>query len=324
MQNAWDPLRYLESEPTARKFLTEAYQRNGVERPERYAFQLSSRFLYTCKQARHYYEAAARVDLMIRPLLLFYGCMNLLKGVLLVNNPLYPQNSRMLQHGVTTRKIKKTPFHLLEDEARPQKEGLFAEAAKAFGLAPLQERYTMKQLFSCLPELSVDYAKVVEKGYWVPLQHKSHRQTLIFPHCTEGVLAYSTDTFLHYLNRLAPDGMQFAPGEPLSPVEQRGNRSIVYRLENNQSIERHPLFALTSSEMRFWNHPDDVPPTPAWASHYLLLYLLGMLCRYETESWGELVLSHSYAELYLVERFLDVHQALYPTIIFQAMQNNNT
>lgn len=321
MFDPWDFLRFFETEPTARNYLTDTYRRAGIEHPERHAFQQSTRFVYTWRQARSYYQAAARADLLIRPLLLFYGCMQMVKGCILAIDPSYPQNSRMLQHGVTTRKMKKSPYRLLEDEIRPQKEGLFAHAAHLFKLSPLLERFKVRYLFASLAELMDEYERIVSPSSWIPVILVEHGSLLLFPSAlqSDGPLSYSAETLCGYLNRYAPPTAQVAVEAADRPAEKS------FRLTGpGDSIELHPLFSLTSrGRLYFWNGLEEDLPLPKWATHYLLIYLLSMLCRYETEWWGELVLSHTLAELILIERFLQVHQEQFPTLIYQLLQRNN-
>jgi hypothetical protein len=326
MRSIWDSFSYLETEPTARAFLTKTYASTGLERPERHAFQQSNRFLYTWKQARAFYHAAAANDLLIRPLLLFYGCVHLLKGVLISRDPFYPQNSRMLQHGVTTRKIKKNPYHLLEDEIRPQKEGLFPYLVQVLRHPILQDRYRVDQLFSYLPELAEDYRLITDDGHWQLVTLSTEDATLSFAADSAGTLAYSDETFIQYLNRLAPSNLRFSSkpnaGSTPSPVRKK---LILELLDNEAALEQHPLFAKKASNTYlFWSDSMENLPLPSWCTHYLLLYLLGMLCRYETEWWGELVLSHAFAETYLVHRFLAVHEKVFPAIILDLLEKQNT
>lgn len=323
MLTAWDQIRYLETEPTARRFLHAAYCSLGIEHPERQAFQQSTRFIYTWKQARAFYRAAEESDMLVRPLLLFYGCTHLLKGVLITRDPNYPQNSRMLQHGVTTRKLKRNPYLLLEDEVRPQKEGFFAHIAKVLLLSPLQQRYSVKELFDGLAELRNPYSLVIEESKWIPVSvDRTEREgtVLIFPANHSGVLAYSEETLLQLINRLSPEDVDF-----VWERDGTGARRLLFPHANISWLCAHPLFRIEyTGTISFWNSTSDDLPLPAWASHFLLLYLLGMLCRYETEWWGELVLSHSYAETYLIEQFLRQHEVGFPFVIMERIQKNNT
>lgn len=318
MLDTWNFLRFFETEPTARDFLTSSYACAGIEHPERQAFQQCTRFVYTWKQARTYYESAVDADLLIQPLLLFYGCMQMIKGCILAIDPSYPHNSRMLQHGVTTRKMKKSPYRLLEDEVRPQKEGLFAHAARLFQVSPLCERYKMGYLFASLADLASVYERIVGAGSWVPVVCQEHGSRLIFPAQTsgDGPLSYSADTLCGYLNRFSPKSLTFTS----DCVDSSGERS--YLLNGaTEDLRWHRLFSFTSRHgLYFWNGGEDNLPLPGWATHYLLLYLLGILCRYETEWWGELVLSHTLAEQILIQRFLHIHQEQFPALICHLLQ----
>lgn len=333
MDIAWKSLQFLETEPTARKYLSACYQSMGLEHPDRLAFQQSTRFLYLWKQARLFYTTADSADLSIQPLLLFYGCTHLLKGMLLTRDPSYPQNSRVLQHGVTTRKLKRSPYLLTQDEIRPQKEGFFAHLTHIFRLAPIQDRYLVHDLFASLPGVSNAFAAITDKKpLWLRLDSipvtpgtktaSLHHSwiTFTFPDCTDGPLTYSTETFIQYIRRLTPSTFRM---ENIRWGEGSTKELSLPQFALSQ-LEQHPLFRVQDGSLFFWNGSTDSIPLPEWASHYLLLYLLSMLCRYETEWWGELTLSHEFAERFLVERFLQHHVTTFPTVILNQIKKNNT
>ncbi|MGG1657806.1 YaaC family protein [Brevibacillus sp. NRS-1366] len=332
MDKAWKALRFLETEPTARKYLAACYQSMGFEHFDRLAFQQSTRFLYLWKQARQFYTTAMAADLSIQPLLLFYGCTHLLKGMLLTRDPAYPQNSRVLQHGVTTRKLKRSAYLLTEDEIRPQKEGFFAHLAHVFSLTPLQDRYLAHDLFASIPGVSDAYAVTTNKEqFWVGIEMTKVAPskelgtapgiwiTVSFPEGKQGPLAYSTETFMQYIRRLTPSTCKL---EQVRWREGTIKELLLSQFALSQ-LEQHPLFRVQGNTLFFWNGPSTSLPLPEWASHYLLLYLLSMLCRYETEWWGELTLSHGFAERFLVELFLEHHATTFPTVIMKQIQQNN-
>lgn len=322
--SSWDFFRFLETEPTARRYLAASYTQQGFNSAEKLAFHQSSRLLYTVKHARQYYETAESCDLLIRPLLLYYGCTHLLKALILFKDPAYPQNSRMLQHGVTSRKVKRTPYHMLDDEVRPQKEGLFAHAAKLLRIPFLQERYTMRELFSLLPELAFAYSNIVQTSSWQKIAYSKERGEVCFPSGTCGSLLYSQETFLDYLQRHAQGTVEFALCDKESPLISPDHFPKCLRvkegLDIGTTLADHPYFAQTLQGYLFWNvEGNDVPP-PRWAVHFLLLYLLGMLCRYEAEIWGDFVCSHSYSELVLVEQFFATHLSQFPQMVSALIQ----
>lgn len=327
---AWSFLRLLETEPAARSFLSDYYRRQGVEVAERLAFQQSSRFLFTWKQARAFYESAEKTPLSIKPLLLFYGCVHLLKGWLIAIDPGYPQNSRVLQHGVTTRKVKRSNYQFLKDEVRPQKEGLFSHLAQLHSVSPLQDRYAIQELLTYLPAMREPLQAVTgHAAPWVNVRWEKLQRTgmgreeyvLSFPAATEGVLTYSPETFLQFLSRLTRRDLFSA----VTWLDSSGEtKRIAVPAASFPILESHPLFSIQHSTLYFWNGDAAVLPLPEWASHYLLLYVLSMLSRYDTEWWGELTLTHSYSEQFLIEFFLEHHVKVFPTVIMRQMQKNNT
>ncbi|MEJ8548717.1 YaaC family protein [Brevibacillus borstelensis] len=327
--DAWSFLRLLETEPAARAFLYKHYHNKGIEHAERLAFQQSTRFLYTWKQARLFYESAQKVPLSIKPLLLFYGCVHVLKGWLVVIDPDYPQNSRVLQHGVTTRKVKRNSYQFLKDEVRPQKEGLFSHLAHLLSVSPLQDRYGIQELMTYLVAMREPLLAVTGNASpWTPVAWTTQTDTetntvlhcLHFPSRSGGALAYSPETFQQYVKRFTHspdilDSVHWSNDE---------NKTMVVPSSSFSLLGEHPLFCFQEQSLFFWNSDNDTLPLPEWANHYLLLYVLSMLSRYDTEWWGELTLSHSYAEQYLIDFFLEHHANVFPTVIMRQMQKNNT
>ncbi len=57
-----------------------------------------------------YYDQFSKAPLALKPLLLYYGYVQLLKAILLTVDPIYPQSSSVLAHGVSTRKRKKQHY----------------------------------------------------------------------------------------------------------------------------------------------------------------------------------------------------------------------
>lgn len=53
------------------------------------------------------FQSTKETDLWSKPLLLYYGMMSFLKALTLTHFAHYPQNTLVLQHGLSTRKKKK-------------------------------------------------------------------------------------------------------------------------------------------------------------------------------------------------------------------------
>ncbi len=65
---------------------------------------------------------------------------------------------------------------------------------------------------------------------------------------------------------------------------------------------------------------DDHCFLPELAVHYLLLYNLSMICRYETEWWGELLHNFDGTDLPFIVKFLDLVQEKAPELIMAHLQ----
>ncbi|PPA98010.1 YaaC family protein [Brevibacillus laterosporus] len=338
LQDVWQQLSIMETEPTSRSFLTASYQRMSLPNPEKHAFQNSTRFLYTWMQARHFYGMAEKSSLLIKPLLLFYGCVHLLKGLILTKDPDYPQNSRMLQHGVTARKVKKNPYHLLDDEMKPQKEGFFPHLCRLLSISPISDRYRVGDLFLSLPDLREEMKYFQLSSPWVPVSIMTERPFVFtLPQADEGALSYSDETLQHYLNRLflATNKQESSASFPsfctlrqntdkarftLPPASSFSSRIRLFECDDRVSLLEHPLFSIDQNRNFYlWNDIQN-QPIALFANHYLLLYGLSMLCRYESELWGELVLSHQYAEKLLIDKFCTNHMELFPYMVGQQLQ----
>lgn len=60
---------------------------------------------------------------------------------------------------------------------------------------------------------------------------------------------------------------------------------------------------------------------PEMLSHYMLMYILGMLCRYETELWGEIIFSFTSGEMFIINEFLNISQRKFPNMILNLLFN---
>ncbi|WP_232698955.1 YaaC family protein [Brevibacillus daliensis] len=327
----WRQLSFLESEPTARRYLSTIYKDAGVDHPEKTAFQQSNRFLYTWLQGRQYYQLAEQSNLLVKPLLLFYGCVHLLKAYAISKDPAYPPNSRVLQHGVTTRKIKKSPYQFLEDDVKPQKEGFFTYLCSLLPNLLVMNRFRMIDLFTTLPTMYQTLLTLGIENSWVPIScHGTRPYILSFPFDTKGALAYSSETFLHFLNRIQPANQEpftlyMASPDSTSLTDSTlmatgRSRNKLICCANKESVLAHPLLHQgMHNSLLFWNHTESVP-LPSHLIHFLILYVCSMLCRYDSEWWGDMIISHQYMEKILLDQYCQLHEVTFPIEISRLMK----
>lgn len=138
-----------------RDFLFNHYTENNIKDPSREAYRNSTRLSYYLRHGETYFEQSGEVPLSLQPLLLFYGATQLMKAVLLISDPEYPATSKMLSHGLSTRKRKKQHFHYLNDSVKVQKDGLFScVSTKMFHMKPFQGKVlVIRDLILSLPSL---------------------------------------------------------------------------------------------------------------------------------------------------------------------------
>ncbi|MBA4494123.1 YaaC family protein [Paenactinomyces guangxiensis] len=332
-QYIWEEYLFYENERWARKFLKQKYDRLGVEHPDRAAFKNVQAFITYLKQAKAIFLSLRQNSLWVQPLLLYYGMMSLLKALVLTLDTNYPHSSSVLRHGLSTRKRKKEQFCFLKDEIRVQKEGLFPLAAKLLqNPVPAGESYTAQDLLGCIPELQSSCRRIFHAPTLIPVE---------FPTGEE--------------EREKPGGMPFSLDESILDLLHLTPASFLERL--NRPLP-HPLFMLDMPEMwqgrlrLIWKHPR-VPHVWKWEKgfdhpwfydnnkggyylwidnnrpaeplseillHYMLLFSLSMLCRYEPPLWGELIHSPVSEDAVLVQQLLKLVPRKFPHLVLNQLR----
>jgi hypothetical protein len=330
-QKMWDNFLYFESEPTTKTFLQQTYEKHGIHKANIHAFQNASKFIYYLKQARQYYLSARQSDILVKPLLLYYGMVSLLKSYILTRDPEYPANTRVLQHGITSRKIKKNYYALAEDEVKVQKEGLLPYLHSFLSKEGLNEKYKIQTLLSMIPELQAAYQRLYHQTSLIPVSLSSHRnfeQLCTIFYLPDRVLddAHLTyEGFIHYLNRYN-EGTGFFSASPL-----QAPRGII-RLEWHHPANIHVTENRNGFENRLFVHDykgnfyykvkaEKEYNISEIVNHYMIMYVLGMLCRYETERWGEIVFSFMSEDMYMIQEFLTLSARKFPNMVYDLLLN---
>src|SRR5690625_1430991 len=116
---------YLQSEQTAQQFLYQQYQDIEEINPEIKSYENCQSFMYYIKHGLHFYETGKKLTTVLQPILFFYGMIHLLKAVLLTKRPDYPESTKLLAHGGSSRKRKKQNYVFMEDEIMINNHRLF-------------------------------------------------------------------------------------------------------------------------------------------------------------------------------------------------------
>lgn len=325
-QKIWDTFVFFESEPTTKQFLLDIYEKENIKDSFKYAFQNTSKFIYFIKQAKEYFYSAEKSSILVKPLLIYYGMMSLIKAVILTKDPNYPNRTGVLRHGITTRKLKKNNFQFHDDEVKIQKEGLlpwFYSIMTNKSIDKIEgNKYKIKDLLSLLPDLQESY-------------HRLYRERLIFPVSVEELNPYSLEInipkeildfyngsdskLLIALNGYSKNKLKF------KKIESKDNIKIIWEgaLENPlrySNIFSSPVI-IQDIKGKYYMKPflETKMLLPDIMIYYMLLYHLGMLCRYETELWGEIIFSFTSEDMYIINELLNITIRNFPNLILNAL-----
>lgn len=293
----------------------------AVEDSEKKSYENCYPFIYYLDHGKSYYQLAKQAPLSIKPILLFYGMVQLLKACLLTVDPEYPESSTVLAHGVTTRKRKKQNYDFLKDEVKIQKSGLFSHIfVKMFHVKHSlnAEKYTMEFLLARIPELNHLFQVCLEK-------QQSYRvaglqdNMLFIPIKILDNLHMTMDRFSSYLKQTLPFKHELVvmnDKKQLQSIQVQLNSTINL---NNCSPIQFNCFDNT------WHIPVEKEQfllLPEMLTHYLLLYNLSMISRYETEWWSELLHGFDSLDYPFIDYFINITAVKIPYLIQQYLQNN--
>ncbi len=300
-------LTFFDSASFTRNYLFECYQSHSYDDASSMSYQNCYRFMYQLQHGCLYLAQAQIAPFAIKPMLLFYGLSQLIKSCVLSVDPYYPENAAVLAHGITTRKRKKQGYSFLDDEVKEQRNGLYPHMIKKlFHMEHSENKYTMKVLLKQLPDMHACFAFLVNeepfmKGKWAATDR------MVFEPILLDLYHMTASRFQQYaleqMRKLVPKTQAITVVETKQQVEIRfanaqaaRNAAPPFHFDKDGSPLIHRLKA---------NHL----PLPELAIYYLVLYNLSMICRYETEWWGERIHTMDCDEIPFIKQFLETVQA---------------
>ncbi|WP_018131387.1 YaaC family protein [Effusibacillus pohliae] len=318
----WDTFVYFENEQTASRYLRDQYEKSGLPEPQRAAYQATPKLIFGIKQARQYYRAAETCDIMTKPLLLYYGMMSLARALIACRDPDYPTTTSVLKHGLSTRKLKRDSYCFIQDEIRVQKDGLFVVLHEMLGGSRFSERQrvVMKDLLAVLPELIPCYQRLYGLPCVCEFEQKSdeHHTYWDLPRWILQARGYTREEFLNMLNRMHTDPSSQA-NRPVFYLQECDPPGRLH-LHHGSPVAHHPLLIGDVTGKMHIRYPlagDFL--LPEISLHFMVMFVLGMLCRYETERWGEMILTFLSQDVYLINEFLNLSMRKFPNLILNEL-----
>ncbi|MGC4379333.1 YaaC family protein [Fictibacillus sp. Mic-4] len=298
-------------------YLCTCYRSMNIEKAESKSFENCYPFIYYLEHGKKYYSLSANAPLELQPVLLFYGMIQLLKACILTVDPDYPENSSVLAHGVTTRKRKKRFYEFSNDEVKIQKSGLFTHfCEKMFHVKHIEgEKVKMGDILPLIPELHELYFFI-------------HKQNFIVKATIEGLEFQLPNRILDGLHMPLPRFLDFLNSfyrESVFENSYETKSSIVLTSKKSLSpLESYPFIYHLNGSFYLPNQREFFRPYNEVMIHYLILYNLSMICRYETEWWGDLFHTYSSNDLPLIKQFLEVTALKVPYLLGLYLLNKDT
>lgn len=290
------------------RYLQNSYQKLGIENAEQKGYENSYPFIYYLEHAKIYYEQARQSPLLIKPILLFYGFVHLIKACILTTNPNYPENTGVLSHGVSTRKRKKQQYEFFDDEVKYQKNGLFPYMLEhMFQMRHMEgDKITMRELLQQIPELAPMFKKIEKKNTFmkIPL----HQSSFVFPIEVIDYFHMTENRFVEYIHHKSSGTLAFQKGQ---------NDCLLFDCHCAHSQLLPLKYHLEENNFYFSLIKGDLLGFPELLVHYLLLYNLSMIARYETEWWSELLKTMPNRDYPFIVSFLEVTSEKGPFLSYQ-------
>ncbi|WP_233711216.1 YaaC family protein [Lederbergia citrisecunda] len=300
----WKHFTIFQSAETTQHYLKKCYVALEMDDSESKSYDNCYAFMFYLEQGEVFYKQASLSPLSIRPILLFYGLIHLIKACLLTVDPYYPNSTTVLAHGVSTRKRKKRHYKFLHDEIKVQKNGLctfFSE--QLFHVKHLEgEKFIMGDLLSIIVELDDAMQHILGKPNMISLEicDKEWRipKTIHESYFMDG-------------KRLK----EFLMGKYAGKIVWREDRLALPAFEKQKIIS--PPFRYHIFKQNLYL-PAELYPNmvlPDMIVHYLLLYNLSMISRYETEWWIDLIKTSPNSDFPLIKSFLEITEKKGPFLV---------
>lgn len=328
-QKMWDTLVFFESEPITKNFLMRLYDENGVKDSSKLSFINTSKFIYFIKQAKEYFISANKSNILVKPLLIYYGMMSLIKAVILTKDPDYPSKTSVLRHGITTRKLKKNNYHFHEDEIKIQKEGLLPWFYTIMTNDSNNDiegyKFKIKELLAMIPDLHNTYTQLYNEYLIIPVTIKQLTNSTIELLLPISVFKIYIDD-IQLLNQLNNNNYDHDNSFSLNNI----NNEIISIIWESKLVNPTKYANFFSNRLLIQDIKGNYylkKPTdnkyilPDILIDYMLMYNLGMLCRYETELWGEIIFSFTSEDMYIINEFVTLAMRKFPNLIINELFN---
>lgn len=305
----WNSFAPYYSASSTQHFLQKCYEKLKDTNANQKSYENSYPFIYYIEHGQLYFGQAEKAPLTMQPILLFYGLVHLIKACILTVDPNYPETTSVLAHGVSTRKRKKQHYSFFQDEVKVQKNGLFPfMSEKMFHMKQLEgDKICMGDLLKYIPELNDLYLKM--EGHQTFVDVDVTDEFLSFPKSILDLYHMTEDRFVDYYHSISKSQVSLSNSEKKKIILKRDDGGLhdVSPLRVNSFNNRYSLSISRGNILLY----------PELLIHYLLLYNLSMIARYEIEWWSELIKTMPNKDYPFISTFLNITLEKGPILILE-------
>ncbi|MFD1066974.1 YaaC family protein [Oceanobacillus locisalsi] len=311
MMHHEDIYAFLTAEENAQRYLKKSY--SFLNESAAKSYQNSAAFRHYIHNGMIFMESSRTSNILVQPVLSFYGMTHFLKGWLLTECPDYPETTAVLAHGLTARKRKRKDYRFIEDEVKIQQKGLFPYVSRyLFSHHPFPlERVSMRLLLCSIPELS-NLWQLHQEESLIAVGEKNSTQ-LRFPNRILDGFHLKEETFIERIRCFLP---------PIQAIQQQKEALQVDLIAPIQDWNGPFRYHMENELVYFPANRANYFPYSEILAHYLLLFQLSMICRYETEWWGELIQMKTDKEYPFIAHFLKITRKKTPALIGERLFEN--
>lgn len=261
-------------------------------------------------QAFEYFKLSVNASLQVSPLLLYYGATNLIFGsISLINGELI----KIKNHGMKLSKfssderIGKIKFKLVDKES-----GGLSAYLKGVGLDPniffTRDEWTFEELSSSLIELVDDFIEIYgqEKSHVIPIKEVVLENETQF---RVDLDFYNYENVTRLLNSIPEFSKNYFPTET-----NRKNELIIRKKINGATIHETSTIGQKFFLVGYIKEKQTID-FPYFIIFLMVLYILGMLCRYHPEFWNPFVERDPTGERNFVEKFIRIVRRQLPNLM---------
>ncbi|WP_157967322.1 MULTISPECIES: YaaC family protein [Paraliobacillus] len=300
-------LTYIQSAETAQKYLYACYQKNSITNAQKWSYDNCYQFFYYIKHGLLYYQTGKQSPIVTQPLFYFYGMTHLIKACLLAKIPDYPASTSLLAHGLTTRKRKKRDYQFLQDEVKIQQKGLFPYfASNLFQVHHWpSDKVQMDTILKTIPEMNAMFFMHTKQINLVKVASRQDNH-FTFPSNLLDTYHLSQGRFLAKLSSfIDTNTIEITSSSIRCRIRQ--NFSILEKGPFTYHMDEDSIYFPSTSRLPHYSHEI--------MHHYILLYNLSMIARYETEWWGDVLHGSSTKDYPFIKHFLDITSDKIPLYI---------